>query len=86
MLEAATSHIDEPNDAGYLNARTSEHVAWLKAAAVAKLAGWCHPCRGLHRLDRRHADRVADVADASAFFNCWPGGRINSGREYVSGG
>ncbi len=30
------SHIDEPNDAGYVNARTLvEHVAWLKAAAVA---------------------------------------------------
>ena len=30
------SHIDEPNDAGYPDARTLvEHVAWLKAAAVA---------------------------------------------------
>ena len=35
-FDVIPSHIDEPNDAGYPNARTLvEHVAWLKAAAVA---------------------------------------------------
>jgi septum formation protein len=35
-FDVIPSHIDEPNDAGYPDARTLvEHVAWLKAAAVA---------------------------------------------------
>src|SRR5947199_9795341 len=35
-FEVIPSHIDEPNDAGYPDARTLvAHVAWLKAAAVA---------------------------------------------------
>jgi septum formation protein len=36
-FDVIPSHIEEPNDAGYPDARTLvEHVAWLKAAAVAK--------------------------------------------------
>jgi nucleoside triphosphate pyrophosphatase len=36
VFDVIPSHIDEPNDAGYPDARTLvQHVAWLKAAAVA---------------------------------------------------
>ena len=35
-FDVIPSHIDEPNDAGYPDARSLvQHVAWLKAAAVA---------------------------------------------------
>ncbi len=37
VFDVMPSHIDEPNDAGYPDARTLvQHVAWLKAAAVAQ--------------------------------------------------
>jgi septum formation protein len=36
QFDVMPSHIDEPNDAGYPDARSLvQHVAWLKAAAVA---------------------------------------------------
>jgi nucleoside triphosphate pyrophosphatase len=66
-FDVIPSHIDEPNDAGYANARSLvEHVAWLKAAAVAamRLHGVILAADSVGWIDGRPICKPADAADA----------------------
>jgi len=66
-FEVIPSHIEEPNDAGYPDARTLvEHVAWLKAAAVAALVadGVILAADSVGWIDGMPICKPADEADA----------------------
>jgi septum formation protein len=67
IFDVVPSHIDEPNDAGYPDARSLvEHVAWLKAAAVAAkaAAGIILAADSVGWIDGRPICKPTDEADA----------------------
>ncbi len=66
-FDVIPSHIDEPNDAGYPDARSLvQHVAWLKAAAVAAtgVEGVILAADSIGWIDGTPICKPADEADA----------------------
>ena len=76
VFDVIPSHIDEPNDAGYPDARTLvQHVAWLKAAAVAKEIdeGVILAADSVGWIDGAPICKPADEADARRILNLLSG-------------
>src|SRR5437899_11008615 len=67
QFEVRPAHIDEPMDAGYSNPRqVVEHIAWLKAEAVARATtdGLLLAADTVAWLDGAPIGKPADEADA----------------------
>jgi septum formation protein len=78
-FDVIPSHIDEPNDAGYPDPRSLvEHVAWLKAAAVAAkgVDGVILAADSIGWIDGTPICKPADEADARRIL------RLLSGRTH----